>query len=95
MSEANQLLVFCYDVGRDSVRNRIADKLEEHGVRVQYSVFECRMTVSAGRKLLSRLDLLKDPDDGIRMYVIPEDGRRQSAVAGGAPIAEKSDFILL
>lgn len=95
MAGREQLVVFSYDVSKDSRRARIAAVLERFGTRVQYSVFECRLKPEKAARLLSKLDLMRDPDDRIRMYVIPEDGRRLSDAAGGAPIAEKSEFWLL
>lgn len=94
MSEREQLVVFCYDVSKNSLRARISAVLEQFGTRVQFSVFECRMRPEKASRLLSKLDLLLDPGDSVRMYVIPEDGRRLSKSAGGAPIAEKSEFWL-
>ncbi len=94
MAERQQLVVFCYDISRNSLRTRISAVLERFGTRVQYSVFECRLKPEKAARLLSKLDLMRDPDDSIRMYVIPEDGRKLSDVAGGAPMAEKSEFWL-
>jgi CRISPR-associated protein Cas2 len=95
MAGHKHLIVFAYDIQRDSLRNRIATILEQRGVRVQYSVFECRMTVEAAEILLSKMDLLRETGDSIRMYVIPEDGRRRSRAAGGAPISAAEDYYLL
>lgn len=32
-----------YDISDDRIRYRVAKILENHGSRVQYSVFECRL----------------------------------------------------
>ncbi len=32
--------VFCYDITDKKVLTKVAKKLEKHGVRVQYSIFE-------------------------------------------------------
>lgn len=95
MAGRKQLIVFTYDVSKDRTRNRIADLLERHGIRVQYSVFECRMDMENANSLFSKLELLIDPEDSIRMYVIPEDGRVKSLACGGAPISEAQDYYLL
>lgn len=94
MAGREQLAVFCYDVSRDSTRNRIAAVLERFGTRVQFSVFECRLKASKAEAVSSTLDVMRDPGDSVRMYVVPEDGRRASRAAGGAPIAERSGVLL-
>ncbi len=33
--------IITYDITNDKIRNKIAGILEDYGVRVQYSVFEC------------------------------------------------------
>nr|WP_321444804.1 CRISPR-associated endonuclease Cas2 [uncultured Cohaesibacter sp.] len=95
MAGRKQLIVFTYDVSKDRIRTKIADILERQGIRVQYSVFECRMDMENANALFSKLELLIDPEDSIRMYVIPEDGREKSRAFGGAPISEAQDFYLL
>jgi CRISPR-associated protein Cas2 len=95
MPRREHLIVFTYDVSKNGVRSRISTVLERFGTRVQYSVFECRLRPEKAGHILAKLDLMKDPGDSIRMYVIPEDGRSQSLQTGGAPIAEKSEFWLL
>jgi len=94
MSERSQLVVFTYDISEDRQRSKVSKVLENFGTRVQFSVFECRLTASKAKALLARLDLLRDSGDSIRMYVVPEHGRLLSQSAGGAPISEKTDFWL-
>ena len=95
MARVKHLIVFCYDVSAAKTRRKISAVLEENGARVQESVFECRMTIPVGEALLARLDRLREETDSVRMYVIPETGRLACASAGGAPIAEKSEFWLM
>jgi CRISPR-associated protein Cas2 len=95
MSQAKHLVIFSYDVSRDSVRRKISKLLEEQGSRVQYSVFECRMTEAKGKLILRQLELVKDEHDSVRMYILDEFGRAASQQVGGAPISEKSEFWLL
>lgn len=95
MATRKQLVVFTYDISRNSLRNRIASVLELRGIRVQESVFECRLTARQAEALFAKLDLLLDPADSLRMYVVPEDGRLLSRSSGGAPISPAEDYILL
>jgi CRISPR-associated protein Cas2 len=95
MTARRQLIVFCYDVSKATLRDKMARVLERFGTRVQESVFECRMTMAEAERLFRQLDLVRDPDDGLRMYVIPEDARALARAVGGAPISEKTEFWLL
>lgn len=89
------LVVFTYDISRNGLRNRMSAILELHGIRVQESVFEGRMSARQAEALFSKLELILDPGDSLRMYVVPEDGRQLSRSAGGAPISPAEDYILL
>jgi CRISPR-associated protein Cas2 len=40
----SRLWVIAYDIEDDAVRRRVHDILQNHGQRVQYSVFECWLT---------------------------------------------------
>jgi CRISPR-associated protein Cas2 len=48
--------VVAYDVGDDRARVRIAGVLERVGLRVQKSVFECRLEAKDLERLLRRLE---------------------------------------
>ena len=66
--EPLRLWVVAYDIGDDAVRRQVHDLLSDHGRRVQYSVFECRLGAGGVRALRRRLAELLGPDDGIRWY---------------------------
>lgn len=92
---SEQLFVFCYDIADNRVRRKMAEMLELHGTRVQESVFEVRTSLARAEKLMAGLGRLRLAGDNVRMYCIPEDGRKRSLAAGGAPVAEASEFWLL
>ena len=89
------LFVFCYDIADNRVRRRMADMLEQHGTRVQDSVFEVHATAPLAQKLMQTLQRLRMAGDSLRMYCLTQDGRAASLAAGGAPIAEATEFWLL
>ena len=64
------MYVISYDITNDRRRNKIAEVLLGYGKRVQYSVFECRISQKSFEELYKRLALLMaDTDDGsIRFY---------------------------
>lgn len=48
------LYVVAYDIPCDKRRKKISDLLEGYGQRVQYSVFECRLSSDKYKELLMR-----------------------------------------
>ncbi len=69
------VVLVCYDVAADKPGarrlRRIAEACKDHGVRVQYSVFECRLDDRSWVVLRSRL--LEEFDaahDSLRFYFI-------------------------
>lgn len=40
------MYVISYDISNDKIRTKIAKELENYGRRVQFSVFECRISLS-------------------------------------------------
>jgi CRISPR-associated protein Cas2 len=95
MSRPDHLFVFAYDVSKDSARTKLAELLDEHMDRVQFSVFEARMTPAEARRLGKKAGMFIGPDDSLRIYCVPEAGRRLSAVIGAGVLSEADDFVLL
>lgn len=69
-SGKNRLLyVVSYDIAEDKRRNKIAKVLEGYGKRVQYSVFECRVSLQNMKKLYAQLcDLTQDMEEGSILF---------------------------
>ena len=95
MSERPMLMVFCYDVSRSSVRSRVAEMLEDQAVRVQDSVFECRLTRRAAERLFARASALLDDGDSLRMYAVPAAGLARSMAVGRSPIPDDADHWII
>ena len=77
------LVVVSYDVnttdraGRRRLR-RIAKACQDHGQRVQFSVFECEVTPADWTRLRGRLlDELNAEKDSLRFYFLGRDGKRR------------------
>ena len=66
------MYVVSYDITSDRRRNKIAKALEGYGTRIQYSVFECRLTEKKYKEMYRKLmQLMTDEEDGsIRIYSI-------------------------
>lgn len=64
-------VVVAYDISDDRMRNKAAKLLEGHGVRCNYSVFECVLTESKMKKLKSKLQKYCDrKTDSILYYYL-------------------------
>lgn len=66
------MYVVSYDITSDRRRNKIAKTLEGYGTRIQYSVFECRLTEKKYKEMYRKLmQLMTDEEDGsIRIYSV-------------------------
>jgi CRISPR-associated protein Cas2 len=77
------LVVVSYDVdttdaaGRRRLR-RIAKTCQDHGQRVQFSVFECEVTPADWVKLRARvIEQVDEAKDSLRFYFLGADGKRR------------------
>jgi CRISPR-associated protein Cas2 len=82
------LVVVSYDVdttdaeGRRRLR-RIAKICQDHGQRVQFSVFECEVTPADWVKLRARLiEQTNQAKDSLRFYFLGAGGKRRVEHAG-------------
>jgi CRISPR-associated protein Cas2 len=63
------LTVVSYDIVDDRRRTRLAKVLKDFGVRVQYSVFECRLEPSQLQALDRRIHrVIDEAKDTVRIY---------------------------
>ena len=67
--------VVAYDIGADAVRTRLARLLEGFGVRVQESVFECRLDENELERLTAAVtrELEACEDGEVRVYRVCAD----------------------
>ncbi len=61
--------IVSYDIAEDKKRNKACRLLKDYGRRVQYSVFECRLSLDELLELLKRVaPLLTGARDSLRVY---------------------------
>jgi CRISPR-associated protein Cas2 len=84
MPSAEMLTVFTYDISSDRTRRAVARLLDGETARVQYSVFEGRLSQARARALARRIDALLGPGDSLRVYAVGADGLRRSSTHGAA-----------
>ena len=58
-----QFVLISYDISDDKRRSKIMKALEDHGKRVQYSVFECHLRSKELEQLKNRLAPLVNSKD--------------------------------
>ena len=66
------MYIISYDIENNRIRNKIAKELENYGARVQFSVFECKLSEKLYNELYSKLvTLMQEEKSGnIRIYHI-------------------------
>ncbi len=85
------LTVIAYDIADDGRRDDVSTLLEDHGVRVNYSVFECELEGEEFERLKEHLSqLIDEGKDRIVFYRLCEGCRlRKSDI--GVPFKEKEE----
>ena len=78
------LAVVVYDIPDDKRRTKLSNFLEGYGRRVQWSVFECFLSLEEMRQLYEKVKKLVEPEeDNVRFYWISEEAVSRSLVVGG------------
>lgn len=95
MARGEYLRIFCYDIGCNKRRRRVSRILEDIGSRVQFSVFESRMTERQLTNTVLQIEDVISSEDKLRVYTIGASGEKHSTVRGAsAPIESKAGFWL-
>ena len=93
------MYVISYDIVSDRLRNNIDKTLKGYGNRVQYSVFECKLSEKQYEKLYVKLkELMKNSkEDTIRIYRICKNCEDNLTILGTEKIErwEEKDVIVL
>ncbi len=62
-------VTIAYDIHDDHRRDRVAKLLEDHGTRVQYSVFDCLLDERQLQRLRQQLEaVVVQEEDSVRFY---------------------------
>lgn len=88
------LYLICYDITNDRLRARIAAVLEEHGTRVQGSVFELWLSHGQARRLGDRLGNMLESGDSLRLYPLSRGALRNAQHFGRGGPPDPGDFLL-
>lgn len=91
----SQVWMIAYDISDDKNRRRAHDHLQNHGERVQYSVFECHLGETEIVALRAYLTDLLDEGDSLRYYPLCQWCRGKIDWQGTAFPAHDDDFFLV
>lgn len=95
MAARRLLTVICYDVSEARPRRRLAERLEEIGVRVQKSVFEAWLTERQIDALVVEVRALLALDDSLRVYAVGTEGFACVRSLGPAPPPSEDGYYLV
>ncbi|KAF3887643.1 MULTISPECIES: CRISPR-associated endonuclease Cas2 [Nostocales] len=78
------LVVVVYDIPNDKRRTKLSNFLEGYGRRVQFSVFECFLSLDEMRQLYEKVKkLVKPVEDNVRFYWISQEAVERVLTIGG------------
>jgi len=84
-------VVIAYDIPDDKRRARVAKTLEGYGQRMQYSLFECRITKVQYLRLRARLEDIIDPEeDEVSFYFLNEQDQKKIIRLGQRKLLSES-----
>ncbi len=88
---ANQMLTLvAYDISEPKRLARVAKTCEDYGVRVQYSIFECRLDEGEFDDFWLRLlDAINEKEDRLVAYRIDARSAKEIMTAGTMVCSEK------
>lgn len=75
--------IITYDIASNKIRKKIAEILSEYGIRIQYSVFECKLTNRENdelKKELEELDISKN--DSVILFPICKNCYEKKVIIG-------------
>lgn len=89
----SHFIIICFDIANDRRRRQVAKILEDHGLRVQFSVFECHLKTSELNHLKQELGAEIDEfEDHIRYYSLCHKDESAVIVDGRGRITTDPEF---
>ncbi|MDH4319070.1 MAG: CRISPR-associated endonuclease Cas2 [Desulfobulbaceae bacterium] len=92
----SRMLVACFDVRDPRRLYRVAREMENFGVRVQKSVFECHLSEEQLTKLQQRIaEHIDQTEDHVRYYGMCNKDVSKIVVDGPGNVTIDPDFVML
>ena len=83
MSRGQKLRILTYDISDDKIRRRVATILEDRATRVQFSVFEGRLSDRMLERVVSSIEEHIQLEDSLRVYTLSSTSEKSCKVVGG------------
>jgi CRISPR-associated protein Cas2 len=88
--------IITYDIADSRRLRRVAKLMEQRGIRVQKSVFECWLDDEQRHALFAQLESVLDKArDSVRWYTICADCRQTAASHGQTEIRENRSYYIV
>jgi CRISPR-associated protein Cas2 len=91
----SRLWVIAYDIEDDGARRRVFEYLTDHGMRVQYSVFECRLSEDERTGLWAGINAELGETDSVRWYPLCERCQDKVGCMGAGTTAQEEEGFYL
>lgn len=86
--------VVSYDIEDDKKRKKISKILSQYGIRVQFSVFECKISKTEMKELTEKLDeLIKTNADSVIFYPQCENCDSKKSLLGASYLERRISVI--
>lgn len=90
------LVLVVYDIPDNKRRTKLANFLEGYGRRVQYSVFECFLTLTQMQDLYEKVEKrVKPEEDNVRFYWISKDSASKTLTIGSQSPTPPPDYYVI
>ena len=90
------LVLVVYDIPNDKRRTKLATFLEGYGRRVQYSVFECFLSLREMQLLYRQIEVrVESVEDDVRLYWVPKDSVPRTLTIGSLPPEPTPDAYII
>lgn len=90
------LVLVVYDIPDDRRRTKLSKFLEGYGKRVQWSVFECFLSLEEMRKLYEQVKKrVKGEEDNVRFYWISQESVSRVLRIGGESPTPPPEYYLI
>ena len=90
------LLLIAYDIANQKRLRKVARLMQNYGVRVQRSVFECSLSPQRAARLIEKVKpLLKPREDRIHIYRICESCRPKFTAFGTGNYLPQDEKVLI
>ncbi len=86
------LWVITYDISSSRIRRQVADCLQNHGQRVQYSIFECHISRTELNRLRAEIVSRIAKGDSVRYYFVCKWCERKIGRQGRGFLTDDPDF---